>query len=154
MQALARSRSSSEAVPVGYPRWHNLQQWLAAGERRVVVPFAEKLAELVLAIAVPQRRDFGALLTLIGAHALLHRASRDRDHTGAILATTMDYATVRELVADVFAEAIEATVKLTVRETVDTSRRSTLSGLHSGRGVRLRRLKGSHQSLRHNRHQH
>jgi hypothetical protein len=36
------------------------------------------LAELVLAIAVRQRRDFGALLTLIGAHALLHRASRDR----------------------------------------------------------------------------
>jgi hypothetical protein len=110
MQALARSRSSSEAVPVGYPRWHNLQQWLAAGERRVVVPFAEKLAELVLAIAVRQRRDFGALLTLIGAHALLHRASRDRDHTGAILATTMDYATVRELVADVFAEAIGSLV--------------------------------------------
>ena len=36
-----------------------------------------------------------------------------------IIATTADYATVRELVADVFAEGIEATVPTTVRETVD-----------------------------------
>jgi len=119
MQALARSRSSSDAVAVDYARWHNFQQWLTAGERRVVVPFAEKLAELVLAIAVRQRRDFGALLTLICSHALLHHASRDRDRTGAIVATTVDYAAVRELVADVFAEGIEAMVSTTVRETVD-----------------------------------
>jgi hypothetical protein len=72
----------------------------------------------VLAIAVRQRGHFGALLTLICAHALLHRASRDRDQTGAIIATAADYATVRELVADVFAEGIEATVPVTVRETV------------------------------------
>src|ERR1700730_18329595 len=58
MQALSRSRSSSGAVPVDYARWHDFQQWLSAGERRVVVPFAEKLAELVLAITVRQRRDF------------------------------------------------------------------------------------------------
>jgi hypothetical protein len=119
MQALARSRSSSDTVPVDYVRWHNFQQWLSAGERRVVVPFAEKLAELVLAIAVRQRRDFGALLTLICSHALLHRASRARDQTGAIIATTSDYAAIRELVADVFSEGIEATVPATVRETVD-----------------------------------
>jgi hypothetical protein len=36
-----------------------------------------------------------------------------------IIATTADYATVRELVADVFAEGIEATVPGTARETVD-----------------------------------
>jgi hypothetical protein len=89
------------------------------GRPRVVVPIAEKLAELVLAIAVRQRSDFGALLTLIGANAPLHRASRDRDETGAIIATTADYAAVRELVADGFAEGIEATVPETVRETVD-----------------------------------
>jgi hypothetical protein len=33
MQALARSRSSSGAVPVDYARWHDFQQWLSAGER-------------------------------------------------------------------------------------------------------------------------
>ena len=69
----------------------------------------------MLAIAVRQRRDFGALLTLIGAHALLHRDSRDRNETGAIIATTKNYAAVRELVADVFAEGIEPTVPAPVQ---------------------------------------
>src|SRR5260370_27027187 len=73
MQALARSRSSPNAVAVDYGRWHNFQRWLSAGERRVVVPFAEKLAELVLGIAVRQRRDFGALLAPIGPHGLIAR---------------------------------------------------------------------------------
>lgn len=114
MRSLARSRSSSDSVQVNYDTWHHFQRWLAAGERRVVIPFAERLAELVLAIAVRQRRDFGALLTLICSHALLHRASRNRDETGAIIATTVDYAAVQELVAEVFAEGIEATVRETV----------------------------------------
>jgi hypothetical protein len=104
---------------VDYERWHRLQRWLATGQRDVVIPFAEQLAERVLALAVRQRRDFGALLTLIRAHALLHRASRDRNDRGAIIASITDYATVRELVADLFSEGIEATVSTTVRETVD-----------------------------------
>jgi hypothetical protein len=70
-------------------------------------------------ISVRQRRDFGALLTLIRAHAPLHRASRDRNEAGAIIANIEDYAVVRELVAELFAEGIEATVSTTVRETVD-----------------------------------
>jgi len=48
-------------VPANYSKWHDFQRWLAAGERRVVLPFAEKLAELVLAIAVRERRAFDAL---------------------------------------------------------------------------------------------
>jgi hypothetical protein len=59
------------------------------------------------------------MLTLIRAHALLHRASRDRTETGAIIATIEDYAVVRKLVDDLFSEGIEATVSNTVRETVD-----------------------------------
>ena len=37
-------------------------------------------------------RDFGALLTLIRSHALLHQASRSRDHHGRVVATLDDYA--------------------------------------------------------------
>ena len=102
-----------------YERWHRLQHWLANGERNVVIPFAEQLADRVLALAVRQRRDFGALLTLIRAHALLHRALRDRNDGGAIVASITDYATVRKVVADLFSEGIEATVSNTVRQTVD-----------------------------------
>ena len=49
--------------------------------RRIV----HKAAGQVLAIAVRQRCDFSVLPTLICSHALSHRASRDRDQTGAII---------------------------------------------------------------------
>jgi hypothetical protein len=65
------------------------------------------------------RRDFGALLNLIRAHAILHQASRERNSDGRIIATLEDYALVRELVADLVSEGVEATVPATVRETVE-----------------------------------
>ena len=70
-------------------------------------------------MAVRLRRDFGALLNLIRACAILHQAKRERDAQGSIIATLEDYATVRALVADLVAEGIEATVPATVRETVE-----------------------------------
>jgi hypothetical protein len=118
-RSLARSDYSAGANSVDYARWHRLQRWLAAGQRNVIIPFAEQLADRVLALAVRQRRDFGAMLTLIRAHALLHRASRDRTEAGATIATMEDYAVVRKLVDDLFSEGIEATVSGAVRETVD-----------------------------------
>nr|MBA2598669.1 hypothetical protein [Chloroflexia bacterium] len=98
--------------------WHALQTWLALGERRVAVPFAGALAQLVPPMAVRLRRDFGLLLTLIRTHALLHRASRECDPTGAILATLDDYETVRVLLEPLIAAGVEATVSTTIRETV------------------------------------
>jgi hypothetical protein len=74
-------------------------------------------------VAVRLRRDFGALLNLIRAHALLHQATRERDAEGRIVATIEDYAAVRELVADLVSEGIETTVPETVRETVDAVKR-------------------------------
>src|SRR5262245_35464793 len=69
MLALAAMGSGKERA-ANYTRWHALQTWLASGERRVVVPFAPTLAELISPVAVRLRRDFKLLLTLISAHAL------------------------------------------------------------------------------------
>jgi hypothetical protein len=74
-------------------------------------------------VAVRLRRDFAAVLNLIRAHAILHQASRDCDDQGRIVATVDDYAIVRELVADLVAEGIDATVSTTVRATVETARK-------------------------------
>jgi hypothetical protein len=115
MAALADE--GGEAVP-DYEVWHALQVWLESAEHRVSVPYAKKLAKLVPPVAVRLRRDFGAVLNLIRAHALLHQASRERDGQGCIAATLGDYAAVRELVAALVSEGIEATVPKTVRETV------------------------------------
>ena len=103
----------------GLGAWHSLQEWLAAAEHRVVVPYAEELAATIPPVAVRLRRDFGALLNLIRAHAILHQASRERNSDGRIIATLEDYALVRELVADLVSEGVEATVPATVRETVE-----------------------------------
>jgi hypothetical protein len=116
LQALARGTETASAVD--YSPWQALQKWLGGGERRVVVPFAKKLASLVPPVAVRLRRDFGLLLALIQAHALLHRELRQKDDQGRILAMLDDYAAVRNLVADLFAEGVDATVKPETRETV------------------------------------
>jgi hypothetical protein len=98
--------------------WHDLQRWLAGAEQRV---------------AVRLRRDFGSLLALIRAHAVLHQASRTRDDTGRIIATVDDYAVVRDLVADAIAEGVGTTVSDTVRETVEA-----VAALASTEGVMAR----------------
>jgi hypothetical protein len=83
-----------------------------------VVPFAKDLARLVPPVAVRLRRDFKTVLTLIRAHALLHQATRRKDTSGSVIATVDDYAAVRDLVADLVAAGVEATVRPEVRETV------------------------------------
>jgi len=121
MAALAED--ASEAGPNFIP-WHALQVWLESSEHRVWIPYARILADLIPPVAVRLRRDFGALLNLIRAHALLHQATRERDAEGRIVATIEeDYAAVRELVADLVSEGIEVTVPKTVRETVEAVKR-------------------------------
>jgi hypothetical protein len=126
MQALAADDAAST---INYSQWHALQTWLATGERQVAVPFARKLADRIPPVAVRLRRDFKLLLTLIRAHALLHRANRASDDRGRIIATVTDYAVVRRLVARLFAEGIEATVPETIRETVAAVARCVADGV-------------------------
>jgi len=98
--------------------WLALQTWLETSDHRVTVPYAPTLARMVPPVAVRLRRDFGAILYMIRAHAVLHQAMRERDEGGRIIATLDDYARVRELVADLASEGVGATVPATVRETV------------------------------------
>ncbi len=115
--------------------WRDLQRWLAGADHRVTIPYARQLAQSVPPVAVRLRRDFGSLLALIRAHAMLHQASRARDDYGAIIATLDDYAVVRELVAGAIAEGVGQTVPDTVRETVDA-----VEALASKEGVMVRAI--------------
>jgi hypothetical protein len=74
----------------------------------VVVPFAQPLASLIARGPVVPRlqRDFARLLSLIKAAAILRHRHRQRDSRGRLVAELEDYATVRDLVADLY----EATV--------------------------------------------
>src|SRR5690606_37127883 len=75
-------------------------------------------ATRMLPLAVRLRRDFGSLLALIRAHALLHQANRDRDSEGCIVASLEDYRAVRELTEDLLSDGIGASVPGTTREAV------------------------------------
>jgi hypothetical protein len=128
--------AEEDAEAVDFGRWRALQTWLEGGDREVTVPFAKQLAALIPPLAVRLRRDFGQVLNLIRAHALLHRATRERDGRGRIAATVDDYAAVRGLVADLISEGAEATVKKTVRETADAVR--VLNERGDGEGVSIK----------------
>jgi hypothetical protein len=107
--------------------WHELQEWLAGGPTDVRVPYARTLAEAIPPVAVRLRRDFPTVLSLIRAHALLHRATREIDN-GVLVATIADYAAVRELVADIVSDAVGMTVTEAVREAVGAVGDLTLAG--------------------------
>lgn len=117
------------AVPPDVPQWHDLQEWIQAGDVRVAIPFAVALAELIPPLASRLRRDFKALLSFIAAHALLHQATRAREDSGAVIATIeSDYAAIRELLHDLMSENIAAGVPPPVRETVEAVRKLLVDG--------------------------
>jgi hypothetical protein len=115
---LERLGDETDAVAIDLSAWHALQVWLESGERRVTIPFARDLTDRIPPVATRLRRDIPALLTMIRAHALLHRATRDRTVDGRIVATLEDYALVRELLASPIAVAVGATVTDEIRATV------------------------------------
>jgi hypothetical protein len=94
--------------------WHAYQRWLAAGERRVVIPFARELADHpdLDDKRVRMRRDFRQVLGAIQAHALLNRQHRARDDKGRIVASVEeDYAAVFEIMADGLAQGAGTRLK-------------------------------------------
>ncbi len=119
-RAVLRAIAAEAPEAIDLMPWLALQRWITRAEHRVVIPYARALADAIPPVAIRLRRDFGQLLGLIRAHAILHQATRDRDATGRILATLDDYEVVRSLVVDVIAEGIDVAVPPTVRETVLT----------------------------------
>lgn len=106
-------------IEVDHGRWHALGEWLADGETRVVLPYGQALAERLPTSAVRLQRDLVIVIALVRAHALLHRATRERDAEGRIRATLDDYAIVRELVEPIISAGVGATVRPGVRRVVE-----------------------------------
>ena len=133
LEKVAEVEGGDGGEAIDYGRWHDYQRWLAAGERRVVIPWARPLSKLIPTRAVRARRDFGQLLRAVKAHALLHRHHRQRDDKGRIVATIAepddgemparrrcmgDYEVIRELFADILAEASELTISEKLQKTI------------------------------------
>jgi hypothetical protein len=99
--------------------FHAAHRWLdEAGEKRVVVPFARVLADLVPASVVRVRRDFRQLLSCIQTLAFLSQSQRTRTPDGAIVATLEDYDRARRLLSPLFDSLAAEGVTPAIRETV------------------------------------
>lgn len=118
-RAVLEVLASEELSVVDLGEWQALQEWLRYATHEVTIPYGPVLARLIPPVATRLRRDFGALLHLIRAHAILHQKNREQTANGKIIATLGDYAAVRNLVAGILAEGLEATVPPTIRKTVE-----------------------------------
>jgi hypothetical protein len=122
--AIVGLNSASAAVLL--EPWQNYQRWLGAGNRKVVVPFADKLAQLIPPKAVRLRRDFPQVLLAIKAHALLHRSHRGVDDRGQIVADLeLDYVPVAELMGGIVAEGAGTSISKEVQATIDAVAKAT-----------------------------
>src|SRR5262249_26112360 len=99
----ARRAAGKAPKPPDLAPYHALQRYLAAqGELRVIVPYADVLAELVPVQAVRMRRDFDQLLTCIKTIALLYQEQHGRTADGEIVAAIDDYAHACKLLGPIF----------------------------------------------------
>lgn len=122
-------REQAEAAAGRRPPEPDLSAWTAAsrllaaaGEKRVVVPFALDLAEAVPTKDVRMRRDFTQVLSVIRALAFMHQIRRERDERGRVVAHAYDYAHARRLLAPVL-HVTQSAVTEEVREAVAAVRR-------------------------------
>jgi hypothetical protein len=60
LDKVAQTAGLQDTAPVDTKPWQDFQRWLATGERKVVVPFAMEMVELIPPVAVRLRRDFGS----------------------------------------------------------------------------------------------
>jgi hypothetical protein len=87
-------------------RHHAMQRLLE--RRTIVIPFAERLAEVleVFADRVECRRAYPMLLALVQASALLHQRQRKTDQDGRLIAEPADYAVAARLLSGPLARTI------------------------------------------------
>lgn len=128
------------AAQVDYKPWQEFQRWLETGERRVLVPFADALAELIPPKAVRLRRDIGQVIRAIKAHALLHREQREKAGDGQIVADIeRDYRAVRELMHAILAEGSGVAIKKEMQETIKAVENATV-GLGETEGASAQQI--------------
>ena len=154
IRSLANRANGTGPLQPDLKPWHALQTWLElAGDRDVTIPYARELADQSSPSAVRLRRDFGTVLNLIRAHAILHQNHRQRQD-GRIVAQLDDYRVVYHLVSDLISQGVQSSVRPTERETVKVVTQlyranndqpltvaSVASRLNLGKSAALRRVR-------------
>jgi len=122
-ERIIKSRKNrKKRAPVDFTPIKALHTWLSGQSGNVDIPFEDVIADGVDARAVRMRRFYDYIMELVEAHALLHRATREVDADGYVIAKPEDYAAVYGLVKDIVSEAAEVSVSFNQRQTVRAAR--------------------------------
>ena len=86
--------------------WQDFQRLLRiAGNKKVTVPFADALADMIPPRATRLRRDYPQIIACIKAHALIHCYLREDNEKGELVADLdLDYVPVADLIGHIAAE--------------------------------------------------
>lgn len=114
-QALGTGKA---AKPIDTDAWHALYELTRTNVPEVAIPFAPKIVTKLPKSHDRIRRDFPQFLSLIAAHALLHRVNRERMKE-QVLANVDDYVMVRNLINESLSQSLAVTVSESVRMVVE-----------------------------------
>ncbi|MDK3017920.1 hypothetical protein QO033_09540 [Pseudodonghicola sp. IC7] len=98
--AQASGAGTTEPTPEELEPFHDKYREMRENPCEVSIPFLSEIAEALPASHPRILRDFPKVITLVKTVALLHADSRERDESGAVVATVEDYEQVRQLVED------------------------------------------------------
>jgi hypothetical protein len=118
----SQARLKNEPAPPPDPALIAFQAYLQRhAPWDIVISFAGVLSQLIGQAPTHEPRilrDFGKLLSLISAVAVIRHQRRDRDAMGRVVATLEDYETVRELAGPLYDSAV-AGIGESLRQVVD-----------------------------------
>ena len=140
MAGLADRAAGTATAPADLAAWHDLQRWIAFGPDDAVIPFARQIAVAIKPLMVRFRRDVGSLFTFIKASALLHRAQRQVDNRGRVVATIADYALAYPIFSKVMAESSGKAVPDNVRAVVKLIAERAGAAAAKPTGMRFQRV--------------
>lgn len=113
--------------------FHALQRLLEP--LTVVIPFADRLADLFPTEPIEVRRAFGHVTSLIQTSALLHQFQRSRDELGRIVAQPEDYWLARLLLRDVLARSLGQRPADALRRFVERLQDERFSGEYTAQEI-------------------
>lgn len=116
--------------------FYALQRLLEPWE--VVIPYADRLADLFPTEPIEVRRAFGHVTSMIQTSALLHQFQRGRDEFGRIVAQPEDYWLARLLLRDVLARSLGQRPADALRRFVERLQQERLSGEYTGQEIAKR----------------
>ncbi|WP_108605728.1 hypothetical protein [Aminobacter sp. MSH1] len=109
---------SKSTVALDLAPWHDLHDYICENKKKIIIPYAERIVDLLPINNFKIQRDFPKVLSLIKACALVHFNKREEDNNGNIIADQSDYQEIHNLLNKPLSEGLDSSVREGVRNVV------------------------------------